>query len=144
MPIMKSDSEMKGDLTMGILDLFFNDSSTSGAARHPDSYYKDDGRPCRDKILQVLAEEFPRYTVYEDISPRDLGGEGNFMNYSIAVCEGNVIRLVIMIIGKTTTSHREYRWSREFAESHQIIFLNFIRHYPNSVQYISDRLHQYL
>ncbi len=129
---------------MGILDLLFNDSGTSGTPEYPDYYFKDDGRPCRDKLLQVLASEFPQYNVYEDISPRDLGGEGDFMNYSIAVCEGNVIRLVIMIIGKTTTTHREYRWSKEFAEAHGIIFLNFIRHYPNSIPYISDRLHQYL
>ena len=55
-----------------------------------------------------------------------------------------MIRLVIMIVGKTATSHREYRWSREFAESHGIIFLNFVRHFPNTIPYISDRLHQYL
>ena len=125
---------------MGILDLF----TSSTSQQVPEGYYDYDGRPCRDKILEVLALEFPQYTVYENINPRDLGGEGRFMDYSIAVCEGNVIRLVIMIVGKTTCTHREYRWSKEFAKKHRIIFLNFVRHFPNSIPYIRDRLHQYL
>ena len=53
-------------------------------------------------------------------------------------------KLLIMLIGKTTTSHREYRWSREVAEAKGIPFINFIRHYPNRVDYIRQRLHKYL
>ena len=100
--------------------------------------------PCRDKILKILAEEFPEYTVYEELSPAALGGTGKFMNYSIAVAKDSVIQLVIMIIGKTTSTHREYRWSKEFALSHGMTFLNFVQHYPNRLDYISDRLHKYL
>ena len=54
------------------------------------------------------------------------------------------IFLIIMLIGKTTTQHREYRWSKEFALSHGMTFLNFVQHYPNRLDYISDRLHKYL
>lgn len=104
----------------------------------------DDDRTCREKILSVLEKEFPQYEVLTDVSPRDLGGQGRFMNYSIAVRECGELKLVVMIIGKTTTSHREYRWSREFAENNGIVFLNFVEHYPNRVEYISDRLHNYL
>ena len=129
---------------MGILDLLFNDNGTPPKKEYPAYYFEYDGRDCREKLLQVLAEDFPRYTVYEDINPQTLGGKGRFMNYSIAVCEGNVIRLVIMIVGKTTATHREYRWSKEFAREHGVIFLNFVRHFPNSLPYIRDRLHQYL
>ncbi len=100
--------------------------------------------PCRDKILKILAEEFPEYDVYEELSPNTLGGTGKFMNYSIAVAKDSVIQLVIMIIGKTTSTHREYRWSKEFALSHGMTFLNFVQHYPNRLDYISDRLHKYL
>jgi hypothetical protein len=52
--------------------------------------------------------------------------------------------IIIMLIGKTTCYHREYRWSREFAEERNIPFINFINHYPNRPEYISERLHKYL
>ncbi len=136
---------------MGILDILNDVISAVDSNSSPKQEdvpvqpsYEDDGLPCRDKILQVLADEFPEYTVYEDVSPATLGGTGKFMNYSIVVAKDSEIKLVIMIIGKTTASHREYRWSKEFALNHGVTFLNFIRHYPNTLDYISHRLHQYL
>ncbi|MBR3226964.1 MAG: hypothetical protein IKF68_00300 [Erysipelotrichaceae bacterium] len=112
-----------------------------------ESIYEEDPsdqRDCREKILAVLGEEFPECEVKENVSPRELGGEGNFMDISILVCKGGTPALAIMIIGKTTCSHREYRWSREFAGSKNIPFINFIRHYPNNTEYIKQRLHKYL
>lgn len=107
-------------------------------------YFEEDGRDCKEKILEVLAKEFPQYTVREDVSPSELGGEGKFMNYSLVVSEGEVPKLVMMLIGKTTTAHREYRWAREIAEKKGIPFLNFVVHYPNTVPYITERLRKYL
>ena len=105
----------------------------------------EDGKTCRERILECLAAEFPEYHVEEEVSPREIGGVGKFMDYSIVVVDGDdVIRLVIMLIGKTTCYHREYRWSREFAEEKGIPFINFIVHYPNRPEYISERLHKYL
>ncbi|MBR3312136.1 MAG: hypothetical protein IKG15_09995 [Solobacterium sp.] len=116
-------------------------------AEQEETYYtpdEEDTRTCREKILAVLQEEFPAYTVKENVSPRELGGTGRFMDYSIVVYDGAQVRLIMMLIGKTTTSHREYRWSREFAESRGYAFINFIKHYPNRTDYISQRLHKYL
>ncbi len=73
-----------------------------------------------------------------------LGGKGKFMDYSIVVSNEEDIALIIMMIGKTTTSHREYRWSRQFAEERGIPLINFIEHYPNRPEYIIERLHKYL
>ena len=111
---------------------------------HSDTYYEDDGRDVREKILEVLAAEFPDVTIRENVSPRELGGQGKFMDYSMLLSRNGAIVLAIMLAGKTTTSHREYRWSKEFAEANSITMINFLRHYPNSVEYISDRLHNYL
>jgi len=55
-----------------------------------------------------------------------------------------VPKLFIMIVGKNTTTHREYRWSREQAERAGVTMINFVAHYPNEIPYIVDRLHQYL
>ena len=113
----------------------------------PQDSYEDpeDGKTCRERILECLEKEFPQYHVAENVSPTELGGEGRFMDYSMLILdEGNKICLIIMLIGKTTTAHREYRWSREFAEEKGVKFINFINHYPNRPEYISERLHKYL
>ncbi len=104
----------------------------------------NDGKTCRQRILEVLADEFPQYTVRENVSPRTFGGTGRFMDYSIVVCDGEKPKLIMMLIGKTTASHREYRWSKEEAQKNGITFINFIEHYPNRPEYISQRLHKYL
>ena len=106
--------------------------------------YADDGKTCKEKILEVLQNEFPQYTVKENVSPATLGGIGSFMDYSIVVYDDDKPKLIMMIIGKTTTAHREYVWSRKEAEKNNIAFINFIEHYPNTVEYITDRLHKYL
>ena len=104
----------------------------------------DDGLTCQERIVRILHEEFPEYTVQQNVSPREFGGTGRFMDYSIVVYDGIAVKLIIMVIGKTTASHREYRWSREFAEANGYPLINFIRHYPNNPIYISERLHKYL
>ena len=113
---------------------------------YDDSIYEEyeDGKTCRQRILEILANEFQEYTVRENVSPQEFHGVGRFMDYSIVVYKDGTPKLVIMLIGKTTTSHREYRWSREEAEKHGYPFINFVKHYPNRPEYISNRLHQYL
>ena len=111
-----------------------------------ESFYEEDEdqRPVEEKIVEVLKTEFPDYTYEENFSPAKLGGEGKFMDYSFLVCKDGEPKLAMMLIGKTTCSHREYRWSKEFAEGFGLPFINFIRHYPNKVEYIKQRLHKYL
>ena len=110
-----------------------------------DSYEPvNDGKTARQRILDILEEEFPQYHVTTDGSPVTLGGKGRFMDYSIVISNEEQIALIIMMIGKTTTAHREYRWSREFAEERGIKVINFINHYPNRPEYIIERLHRYL
>lgn len=104
----------------------------------------EDGKSCRQRILEILASEFPDYAVKENVSPRELGGTGSFMDYSLVICKDDTVKLIIMLIGKTTTAHREYRFSREFAETKGYPFINFVEHYPNNPEYITQRLHKYL
>ena len=118
---------------------------STGSSYIPEDYDPyDDPKTCREKILEVIADEFPKYEVRENVSPAEIGGTGKFMNYSIVVYDGAAPKLFIMIIGKTTTTHREYRWSRQEAEKRGYTFLNFVEHYPNTPEYIKDRLHKYL
>lgn len=119
--------------------------SDDGDASHEEGgMYYDDGRDVSVKLREVLASEFPSYTVKEDVSPSTIGGTGKFMNYSFAVYQGETPKLFMMIIGNTTCSHREYRWSKEQAAKAGVTMINFIKHEPNSVLYIKTRLHKYL
>ena len=140
-------SEKAEDLSQAVDEWKAEQQARTEEPQQQASYYEadaSDSRSCREKILACLSEEFSNYTVEENVSPRRFGGEGRFMDYSIAVFDGTEVRLVIMLIGKTTTQHREYRWSKELAEKNGYPFINFINHYPNTPEYISDRLHKYL
>ena len=142
--------EQVGDLKETIGDMKASSSeerprpaeTVSGGEGIFDDY--EDGLTCRQRILGILTSEFPQYTVRENVSPREIGGTGRFMDYSIAVYDGDRPKLFIMLIGKTTTSHREYRWSREEAEKRGYPFFNFVEHFPNRPEYITQRLHKVL
>ena len=138
--LKKAVDGLKNDL--GVKD---DGNASTGSAYIPEDYDNyEDSKSAREKILEVLASEFPEYTVRENVSPTEIGGTGKFMNYSMVICKEGTPKLFIMIIGKTTTAHREYRWSREEAEKRGYTFLNFVEHYPNTEQYLKDRLHKYL
>ncbi|MBR0137645.1 MAG: hypothetical protein IJM15_04480 [Erysipelotrichaceae bacterium] len=136
--------EQFGDFDLGELvsEKKKEDEKTYGGVNYFE--VEDDGRPVEEKLEECLSKNFPEYDVDKDVSPRELGGIGNFMNYSYVISKDGEIKLIIMLIGKTTSQHREYRWSKEFAEVHKYQFINFIRHFPNAPEYIEARLHKYL
>ena len=78
------------------------------------------------------------------MSPTTIGGQGRFLDYSYGVYLGGDPKLFIMIVGKKTTSHRVYRWSKEEAAKKGITMINFVEHFPNKYDYVKNRLAQYL
>ncbi|MCQ2975211.1 MAG: hypothetical protein MJ211_10445 [Bacteroidales bacterium] len=100
--------------------------------------------PVGKKISNILAEKFSQYEVRTNVSPTTIGGTGKFMDYSFGIYLAGVPKLFIMIVGKTTCSHRLYRWSKEQALRNNVNFINFVEHYPNEISYIEDRLAKYL
>ena len=136
--------EQFGDLNLGELvsEAKKEDQKAYGGVNYFE--VEDDGRPVEEKLEECLRVHFPEYDVDKDVSPRELGGTGRFMNYSYVISKSGEIKLIIMLIGKTTSQHREYRWSREFAQAHNYQFINFITHFPNAPEYIEARLHKYL
>jgi len=109
-----------------------------------DDMYYDDGRDVRVKLREVFASDFTGYEIRENVLPQTIGGTGKFMNYSFGVYSSGQPKLFIMVIGKTTCAKREYRWSKEQAEKAGVRLINFMEHEPNSVKYITQRLHKYL
>ena len=119
-------------------------NTAPAAAENVDPMYYDDGRDVAVKLREVLAAEFPALSVRENVSPTTVGGTGRFMNYSFAVYAGGQPKLFIMITESSTYGRREFRWSREQAEKAGVPMINFRRSEPNSVPYITQRLHKYL
>ena len=118
-------------------------------ATNPSPYEVDDAdgedeAPVADKIREIMASEFPGLELRENVSPQTLGGTGRFMDYSFGVYQDGQPKLFMMVVGKTTCSHREYRWSKEQAQAAGVPMINFVEHYPNKMDYIVNRLHQYL
>jgi len=104
----------------------------------------EDELDAKMKIGEVIATDWPKYDLYEDVSPTRIGGTGQFLNYSIGVYDGDKPVLFIMIIGKATTRLRKYRWSKEQAAKAGVPMINFIGHAPNRYWYIRERLAKYL
>jgi hypothetical protein len=122
----------------------YNTTGDDNEGSEDGGLYNEDGRPAAEKIREVLEREFPEYQVRDNVSPETIGGTGRFMRYSFGVYKDNAPKLFIMLIGKTTCRLREYRWSKEQAEKAGVTLINFIVHEPNSVPYITQRLHKYL
>ena len=143
---IKEKVEEQGIDLKEVVNSFKEENNNTSDVKFEEKYLNEDEEdvPCKDKILNVLNNEFAQYQIKENVSPTTLGGQGKFMDYSIVVYENDKPKLIMMLIGKTTTSHREYRWSKEEALKNNIPFINFIKHYPNTSEYISDRLHKYL
>ena len=100
--------------------------------------------PVEVKLRNIIGNQFPSYQLRENVSTAELGGPADGMNYSFAVCDGSTVRLLIMVIGRNTCEHKDYKISKAFAEQAGITMINFIAHFENTVPYITDRLHNYL
>ena len=100
--------------------------------------------PVELKLRNIIGNQFPQYQLRENVSPAELGGPADGMSYSFAVCDGSVVKLLIMVIGRNTCAHKDYKISKAFAEQSGITMINFIAHFENTVPYITERLHNYL
>ncbi len=97
-----------------------------------------------DKLRSILAKEFAQYEVKEQVSPTTLGGTGKFLPYDFGIYENGVPKLFIMVVYNNTCAHRDYRWSKEEAARAGVPMINFVYAFENKIDYIINRLHQYL
>ena len=118
--------------------------SASANTSVPAGYENVKDADVEDKLRAVFAKEFPQYEIKENVSPETLGGTGRFMNYSFGVYENGQPKLFIMIISSNTCASRFYRWSKEQAEKSNVTMINFVGAFENKIDYIINRLHQYL
>ncbi|MBP0969749.1 MAG: hypothetical protein J5744_06330 [Oscillospiraceae bacterium] len=100
--------------------------------------------PVSLKLRNILGNQFPGYTFAENVNPSAIGGPSEGMPYSFVVSDATGVKLLIMIIGRNTCTHKDYKYSRSYAEYRGIQFINFIEHFENTVPYITERLRNYL
>lgn len=97
------------------------------------------------KLDAVLAREFPQYTVEKEVSATVFGGKDTYMPYSYIIYdEMHVPRLIIMVVYNNTCASAAYKRSRELAEAGGHTLINFVYAFENRMDYIVNRLHQYL
>ena len=98
----------------------------------------------KDRILEIMKAHHKECSVEFDFSLNKLGWQGRFMNISVFIHKDNVPKLFIMIIGKTTPSHREYLRSINEIKERNYNVIAFKKYLPIKDDYIVDRLHYYL
>ncbi len=96
------------------------------------------------KLRKILAKEFAQYEIREQVSPTTIGGTGTFKAYDFVVYENGVAKLFIMVVYNNTCAKRDYRWSKEEAARAGVPMINFVYAFENKIDYMINRLHQYL
>ncbi len=98
-----------------------------------------------EKLDAVLAKEFPQYTVEREVSATAFGGLDTYMPYSYVIYdEARNPKLIIMIVSHNTCVSAAYKRSRELSEANGFTLINFVAAFENRMDYIVNRLHQYL
>lgn len=98
-----------------------------------------------EKLDAVLAKEFPQYTVEREVSATAFGGLDTYMPYSYVIYdEVRNPKLIIMIVSHNTCVSAAYKRSRELSEANGFTLINFVAAFENRMDYIVNRLHQYL
>ncbi len=98
-----------------------------------------------EKLDAVLAREFPQYTVEREVSATIFGGKDTYMPYSYVIYDGaHNPKLIIMIVSRNTCVSAAYKSSRELSEANGCTLINFVAAFENRIDYIVNRLHQYL
>ncbi|MBQ9140508.1 MAG: hypothetical protein IJX63_01775 [Lachnospiraceae bacterium] len=120
------------------------ESTMSKTSNVPTGYEGLEEEDVDRKLRAVLAKEFPQYEVREQVSPTTLGGTGKFKPYDFGIYENGAPKLFIMVVYNNTCAQREYRWSKEQAEAAGVTMINFVFAFENRLDYIIDRLHQFL
>lgn len=96
------------------------------------------------KLDAVLQKEFSQYTFRKEVSPAEFGGTGEFLPFSYVIYQGDTPKLILMMVSNNTCASRKYRWSKEQAQQSGVTLINFVYAFENRIDYIINRLHQYL
>ncbi len=146
--LSKSAKKLVSEVAKTALDALSGESESSDAniktVSVPAGYEALADTEPDTKIRAVLQKEFPQYEVRENVSPETLGGTGKFLPYSFGVYENGVPRLFIMVVYRNTCASRLYRFSKEEATKNSVPLINFVYAFENRIDYIIQRLHEYL
>lgn len=95
----------------------------------------------RSRFEEIIAEEWSGYELVQDVSAYDFGAEDGARDYSYGLYYNGEPKAMIMVI----RGHNDYR-KKEVVKAQKacinngIVYLNFMVYFPNSREYISERL----
>lgn len=140
--ITKTTVITQGGYQMGFLDSLFKKKCNDGMLP---GYEHLRHAMVDEKLDAVLAKEFPQYTVEREVSATAFGALDTYMPYSYVIYdEAHNPKLIIMIVSHNTCVSAAYKRSRELSEANGFTLINFVAAFENRMDYIVNRLHQYL
>ncbi len=93
-----------------------------------------------NKLEVILTKEFSEYTFQKKVATKTPNG----MPYSYAVYKDGIPKLYIMMVGKNTCIYKAYGLTKEDAAADGVTLINFVIAFENRLDYMVERLHQYL
>jgi len=92
----------------------------------------------RAYFAEIIAAEFPQYTVRENISPSEFGGTGR--NLDFGLYSGSTLAGVVVLVEHNRDNNRAYRGAKESCQRAGIPFINFYLHMPNKREFVVYRI----
>ncbi len=92
------------------------------------------------RLEAIFATDYSSYEVKKELSPASLGGTGRFRPYTYALFLNGTPKAFIMVTEHNKDILRVFRWSKEFAQANNVPFINFLTQFPNTEEYIKNRL----
>jgi hypothetical protein len=96
--------------------------------------------PLKDRAFfaNILAQEFPEYTVHEFVSPATLGGSGRDCDFGLY--RGGHTAGMVMLVEHNRDNNAAYRNARSTAQRAGVPFINFYLHMPNERNFVIGRI----
>ena len=116
-----------------------NTSSSSSSSR---AVSHSKAAPVAARLEKIFASDYAEYEIRKEVSPTTIGGTGNFRPYTYGMYLNGEPKAFIMITDHNKEVLRTFRWSKEEAEKNNIPFINFLTQFPNTEEYIKNRLAQ--
>ncbi len=102
---------------------------------------KNEEADLRAKLESIIASEYTEYELRREIPASEIGADLGAKSYSYGLYLNGSPKAFIMIM-KDRNHYRslEVRLAQDAAYAGGIPYMNFMKHLPNEVSYISDRL----
>lgn len=92
------------------------------------------------RLDAIIARDYSSYEIRKNVSPTTIGATDEAKNYTYGLYYGGAPKLFIMIAEHNQDALRTYRLAKNAALNNGIGYVNFLTQFPNTEEYIKNRL----